>query len=188
MFGNLVNNKQLEKLIKENELEISGFKKSNLSLVHYTLHPGRIKVRQSDGSWVTTHDFEETSNPFVVPPNGYVIVVVSEKIKLLNENIVGEFRPASNLIEDGFGLVSGKIDKKYGTTGLSEGKSQEAVIFGLKNFLDVPNEVKKTMRLAHVSFFDLRGVAGEKIELTQAEINQRLSRLLRAMDNGVSYE
>lgn len=161
---------------------------SNLALVHYTLHPGRIKVRQADGTWKTTHDFDETNNPFIVPPNGYVIVEVKEKIKLLNDNIIGEFRPASNLIEDGFGLTSGKIDKKYGTTGEQQGKSQERVVFGMKNYLDVSNEITNGMRIAHVSFFDLRGVSGDKVELSKAEINQRLRRLIRDMDDGVVYE
>ena len=44
------------------------------------------------------------------------------------------------------------------------------------------------MRVAHVSFFDLRGVAGEKVELSQAEINQRLKRMIYAMDDGPIYD
>lgn len=188
MFGTLVNNKQLQKLIQEKEIEIDKFESENLGLVHYTLHSGKVKVRQADGLWKTAHDFNETNDPFVVPPNGYVIVEIKESIKLLNDYIVGEFRPASNLIEDGFGLTSGKIDKKYGTTGEEQGRSQERVVFGMKNFLDVSNEITKGMRIAHVVFFDLRGVSGETVELSKAEIHQRLNRLERAMDDGVAYE
>jgi len=188
MFGNLVNNKQLLKLIKEKEIEIDKFNSSDLGVVHYTLHPGRVKVRQPDGTWKAKHDFCETSDPYIVPPNGYVIVEIKEKIKLLNDNLIGEFRPASNLIEDGFGLTSGKIDKKYGTTGEQQGESQERVVFGMKNFLDTSNEIRNEMRIAHVSFFDLRGVSGEKAELSRTEINQRLKRLLRDMDDGVAYD
>ena len=188
MFGNLVNNVQLRNLLENKHLEIEPFSPSDMSLAHYTLHVGRVKIRRADGSWTTTCDFQETANPFFVPANEYVIVNTRERLKLLSEHIVGTFSPASTLIEQGFGLVSGKIDKRYGTTGEAHGRSQELVVFGLKNYLNVSNPIVPLMRVAHVSFFDLRGVAGEKVELTQAEINQRVKRFLRAMDDGPFYD
>ena len=190
MFGNLVNNVQIKKLIENKQLEIDPFSLDDMSLAHYTLHVGRIKSRNADGTWTTTRDFQENANPFIVDANDYVIVVVRERLKLLSEHLVGTFSPASTLIEQGFGLTSGKIDKAYGTTGEAHGKSQEPVVFGLKNYLSSPNPIVPDMRVAHISFFDLRGVAGEKVELTQAEIGQRIKRVrfLYAVDDGPIYD
>ena len=178
MFGNLTNNVQLKKLLETRQLEIEPFAPDDMSLTHYTLHVGRVKVRNPDGTWTTKHDFDESTSPYVMQENDYVTVVTRERLKLLSEHLVGLFTPASTLIEQGFGLVSGKIDKRYGTTGDDRGRSQELVVFGLKNFLNTKNIISPSMRVAHVSFFDLRGVAGEKVELSQAEINQRLKRMI----------
>lgn len=182
MFGNLVNNTQL-KILRENKvIEIDGWSERDLSLTHYTLHPETVKTRTADGSWITAHNFNENENPYPVPPNGYVIVTVREKIKLFSDFIVGEFHSASNLIEQGFGLTSGKIDKKYGAS------NKEVVVFGLKNYLDIPNEITKSMRLAHVSFFDLRGVSGIPGTLTEEEIMRRAIRIVHAYDDGPDYD
>lgn len=181
MFGNLINNNQLKHLIENKEIEIGGYDKKNMSLAHYALHIGRVRVRKANGEWATQHDFEDTKNPFSVPANGYVVVITDEVIKLNNENIVGQFDPASTLIEQGFDLVSGKIDKMYGS-------KKERVVFGLKNMLDEPNEINHKMRVAHVSFYDLRGVSGEKVEISAAEMKLRVQRLLRDMDDGPNYE
>lgn len=187
MFGNLINNAQLKRLLEDKQLEIEPFSPDDMSLAHYTLHTGRVKERSADGTWRTIHDFAEDRNPYVVPPGGYVKVVVAEKIKLRSEFLVGQFSPASNLIEQGFGLVAGKIDKSYGTTGEKSGRPGEAIEFGLKNHLEVPNAVASRMRTAHVCFFDLRGVKGDDIVLSDAEVSQRLKRLLYASDAGVLY-
>ena len=182
MFGNLINNSQLNELIKNKVIEISDWNISNLSLVHYTLHPETIKIRQPDGKWVTVHNFNENHNPYKVEPNGYVIVTIKERIKLNSDYIVGEFRPASNLIEDGFGLTTGKIDKRYGTS------NKEVVVFGMKNYLNVHNEIKENTRIAHVSFFDLRGVSGKPGEVTEDEMLQRAIRIVkRVYDDGPNY-
>ncbi len=70
MFGNLINNKQLKHLLDNKEIEIDQWNKSNMSLVHYALHIGRVRVRKANGDWATQHDFEDTKNPFSVPANG----------------------------------------------------------------------------------------------------------------------
>jgi len=181
MFGNLVNNTQLKELIKSKTIEISDWNDKLMSLVHYSLHPQTIKTRQANGNWVTAHNFSENNNPYSVPPNGYVIVTVKERVKLNNDFIVGEFLPASNLIEQGFGLTSGKIDKKYGTT------NNEVVVFGLKNHLDSHNEIRSDMRIAHVSFYDLRGVSGNPGEVNEEELLKRALRIVRAYDDGPNY-
>jgi len=183
MFGNLVNNVQLKELIKAKVIEISGWEDKNLSLVHYTLHPETIKARQPDGKWMTVHNFNEDSNPYKVEPNDYVIVTIKEKIKLNSDYIVGEFRPASNLIEDGYGLTSGKIDKRYGTS------NKEVVVFGMKNQLNTHNEIKNNMRIAHVAFFDLRGVSGKPGDVSEEEYLRRALRIVKsAYDDGPRYE
>ena len=190
MFGNLVNNVQIRKLIDTNQLEIEPFSSDNMSLVYYTLHVGRVKIRNdADETWSTKHNFEEDANPFIVEPNDYVIVVVQERLKLLNKHLVGTFSPASTLIEQGFGLTAGKIDKAYGTTGEKYGEPQEPVIFGLKNNLNSKNRITPSMRVAHVSFFDLRGVASDRVRLSDAEEKRRRGRgrWLYAVDDGPIY-
>lgn len=45
--------------------------------------------------------------------------------------------------------------------------------------------IKPNHRVAHLSLFDLRGVSSEKANLTKAEIDLRVSRVLRAIEDGV---
>lgn len=180
MYGNLINNRQLLKLIEEGRIIIEPFSEKILSTATYPLRPRRILNRQPDGKWVQQHNFDDDSNPFDVPANGYVIIEPRETIKLTHGGIIGHFIPASNLIEQGFGVVCGKVDNKYGTGG-------EMLRFGLKNYLSEPNRISAQDRVVHVEFFDLRSLAGLSPQLSDEEIKIRLLRVLREADDGVYY-
>ncbi|MCE1184855.1 MAG: hypothetical protein LWW92_04515 [Rhodocyclales bacterium] len=181
MFGNLLTNRQLRQLIKTKELYIEPLNPGAMKTAHYTLHPGRILTRQVDGSWRSSHDFKEDGSAFVIQKNDYVLVEVREMIRVATDGIVGRFIHTSNLIESGLDLVSGQIDNKYGMRG-------EAVRLGLKNMLDVPVRITSDSRLAHVEFFDLRGIAFDPVELSKEELNKRVRAIVYAMDNGVCYD
>ncbi len=180
MFGNLVTNRQLRKLIKAKEIQIDPFDDNSLKTTHYTLKPGRVLGRQPDGNWKQVHSFRDNDGAYVIPENAYVIIEVLEAVKIASAGIVGRFIPTSNLIESGLDLVAGQIDNKYGLKG-------EGLRFGLKNLLPVPNPIGAEMRLAHVEFFDLRGITPDPVKLTEEERALRLKRLVRFMDDGVNY-
>lgn len=98
---------------------------------------------------------------------------------------MGHFVPASNLIEAGLGVTAGKIDKKYGSMG---GKDVEMIRFGLKNLTEYNFSLTANYRIAHLILFDFRGVALEKVELTEEEKKIRIQRLLRGFDDGPVYQ
>ena len=180
MFGNLVTNRQLRQMLRSKDLQIDPFVDASLKTTHYTLRPGRVLARQHDGSWKQAHNFKDDPHDFVIPPNGYVVIEVHETVRIATEGLVGRFIPTSNLIESGLDLIAGQIDNKYGLKG-------EGLRFGLKNLLDVPNAIQSRLRLAHVEFFDLRGIAPDSVKLTKEELDLRVRRLVKAMDDGVSY-
>lgn len=188
MFGNLINNRQLKGLLETKEIEIYPFIAENLSTAHYTLRVGKVLKRLDDGTFKTMHDFNENTNPFTIKENEYIIVEVYETIKLNNENIIGHFVPASNLIKDGISLIAGKIDKKYGNTGPSKGFKPEMIQFGLKNNLNESFQLPSKYRVAHLELFDLRGVSSEKVELTNEEKLIIAKRFIRAFDDGVNHD
>ena len=127
------------------------------------------------------HNFRDDQREYVIPENGYVVIEVREAVKIASEGIVGRFIPTSNLIESGLDLVAGQIDNKYGLKG-------EGLRFGLKNLLPVPNAISPDMRLAHVEFFDLRGITLDSVKLSKEELDLRVRRLVKAMDDGVNYD
>ena len=181
MFGNLVTNRQLRQLIKANEIQIDPFVDESLKTTHYTLRPGRVLGRQADGSWKQVHNFKDDDHEYAIQENGYVVVEVREAVRIASEGIVGRFIPTSNLIEAGLDLVAGQIDNKYGLKG-------EGLRFGLKNLLPVRNVIGAEMRLAHVEFFDLRGITPDPVKLSDEERAIRLRRMIKAMDDGIDYE
>ncbi len=187
MFGNLINNRQFKALRDSKVIEIDPFSEPDLSTVHYTLHVNKIKRKLDNGDIVTAYDFSENKNPFTLKAEEYVIVEVLEMIKLNDDNIIGQFISSSNLINEGLLLIAGKIDKKYGTTGPQKGKSSEMINFGLKNLTSSDIIIKPNHRVAHLSLYDLRGVSSEKANLTKTEIDLRVSRVLKAMEDGVDY-
>ncbi len=188
MFGNLINNRQLKSLVKAKVIEIEPFSKKDLSTVHYTLHANRIKEKLENGEWKTVFNLFESKHSYTLKPGDYVIVEILEKIKLNDENIVGHFIPASNLIEDGLLLIAGKIDKRFGNTGPELNKPPEMINFGLKNLNKNSIQIKPNHRIAHLELFDLRGVSSDKFDLSEKELKLRLTRMLTGIDDGVSYE
>jgi hypothetical protein len=183
MFGNLITNRQLKQLIKNNDLQIEPFDEKQLKASHYTLHIGRIFSCNPGSDPVLIHSFKDNKNspPYELSGNAYVVVEAYEAIKLHNAGIVGRFVTASNLIESGLGLVSGQIGSRYGANG-------EGVRFGLKNYLPTTFLVDKTFRVAHVEFFDLRGITIDSVKITKEEKRIWLARALRDDDDGVNHD
>lgn len=182
MFGNLVGRRQLKALLDGKDLIISPFEDRFLRASHYTLHPGRVFRRDDSGQWSDSYNFK-TRNPKAPPPpmalaaNEYVLVEILEDIKILKPGIVGRFIVVSTNIEAGLLVVAGQVDNKYGSGG-------ERIRFGLKNLLSVENQLAMNTRLAHLEFFDLRGIETEDTPLTQEDREVRSKRQVRAEDDG----
>jgi hypothetical protein len=182
MFGNLITNRQLKQLRKNNDVSIEPFNEQDLKSSHYTLHVGRILKHNADGVLVPAHSFRDhKSSTYELAGDEYVVVEAREQIKLLSNGIVGRFMAPSNLIESGLCLVAGQISNNYGTTG-------EGVRFGLKNMLRTPYIVDPTFRVAHLELFDMRGITVDAVPMTQEEKERWKRRLMRAVDDGVDYE
>jgi len=182
MFGNLVGRRQLRTLLENKDLIISPFEEKFLRASHYTLHPGRVLHRDDAGGWSDFYNFKNRSKtpapPLPLGANEYVVVEVLEDIKILRAGIVGRFIIASSNIESGLLIVAGQVDNKYGADG-------ERIRFGLKNLLPVENQLTAATRLAHVEFFDLRGLETEDPVLTEEDRAVRSKRIARAHDDGV---
>lgn len=190
MFGNIVNNAQIKKLIAERNITISPFREERLKLAHYALRPagilwpGNINTK-GKRNFVSRHDFS-SDNEYQFQANEYAIVEVEEFI-LLCDGIVGHFLPSSSLIERGFGLTAGKLDPHYGSVG---GQRQK-LIFGIKNLKNDENTFSAAEGLAHIYFIDLRGLNSLPAAFSEAEMQDfllRYGRFKRASDDGVSYE
>jgi deoxycytidine triphosphate deaminase len=180
MFGNLITNRQLKALRMAGEISIDPFDEPSVKATHYTLHAGRILSRHADGTWRQIHNFDDDSNPFSIEPNAYVLVEVKEFIKIKASGIVGRFIQTSNFIESGLSLIAGQVDSQYGMKG-------ERLRFGVKNLMSNPNTISSSTRIAHVEFFDLRGITTDPVKFTEEEVNRWSGRMLRAMDGGVDY-
>lgn len=161
MFGNLISNHQLKQLMSSHSVDIEPFDELMLKATHYTLQPGRVLRRRPDGKWCINHYFSE-EEVCELRPCEYVVVEVRQRIRIHAEGIVGRFLTTSNLVENGLLLVAGQIDHKYGIEG-------EMLRFGIKNLLPEPNFIRKDTRLAHVEFFDLRGINIDSHELSAVE-------------------
>ena len=186
MFGNLITNRQLRTLIDEKHILIEPFSDANLKRTHYTLSPGRVLRRGSDGDWDTNHTFTAKKPVFELKANEYVIVEVKQNVRIHSDGIVGRFLSVSTNIESGIMVIAGQIDSQYGTGG-------EALRFGVKNMLSEPNQIKADMRLAHVEFFDLRGIAPDPVKRSAKEDAAWKARVRDVMwerddSDGVRYE
>lgn len=181
MFGNLIANRQLKVLRSDQKLDIEPFNQEYLKATHYTLQPGSVLRRRADGRWATVHRFAEDDNPFFLKGNEYVVVEVKQVIRIRTDGIVGRFIPTSSNVESGFLVVAGQIDNKYGSGG-------ERLRFGLKNLLDCENAIRHDTRLAHVEFFDLRGITLDENVLTPQEKTIWSSRKSVAADSGPFYD
>lgn len=185
MFGNLITNRQLKTLRAESRIFIEPFSERNLKATHYTLNPGRVLRRIDDHEWDIVFAFTDTRKEFRLDANEYVIVEVKQTVKIQSDGIVGRFVTASTNIESGLLVVAGQIDSQYGTGG-------EALRFGVKNLLSTPNVITCDTRLAHLEFFDLRGITSEPREPTLDEkqvweLRKRDPKWEQADSDGVKY-
>ena len=163
MFGNLITSRQLRNLRSENCLFIEPFAEANLKATHYTLNPGRVLKRTPEGDWNDIFTFSDTRKTYQLDANEYVVVEVRQTVKIQREGIVGRFVTTSSNVEAGLLVVAGQIDSQYGVNG-------EALRFGVKNLLSEPNSLEKNARLAHLEFFDLRGIMSEGRSPSDSEI------------------
>ncbi len=190
MFGNIINNAQIKKLMADKQMTLSPFREERLKLAHYALRPAGILwagALNSKGKreFQAKHDFG-SNDQYVFQPGEYAIVELEEFI-ILPDGIVGHFLPSSSLIERGFGLTAGKLDPKYGVIG----GGRQKIIFGLKNLRNEPNAFSAAEGLAHIYFIDLRGLNSLSVEFSDPEMQdfiRRFARFKRAHDDGPSYE
>jgi hypothetical protein len=140
---------------------ISNYDEKSLKPAHYTVQPGRLFRRRDDGKWLVAHDFEAEETA-ILEAGEYVVIELRQRIEIVAEGIVGRFITTSNHIEGGLQVIAGQIEHKYGTRG-------ELLRIGIKNLLNVKNELKRTSRLAHIEFFDLRGITMDSRELSEVE-------------------
>ena len=85
-----------------------------------------------------------------------------------------------SFIEAGLGLIAGQISNRYGSGG-------EKIRFGIKNLTDQIFLLDETFRVAHIEFFDLRGITMDEVPLSEKEVLVWARRLARAMNDGVTY-
>ena len=155
MFGNLLNNVLIEDLIEAKEIIIQDFDPNKLQIAQYPLSPREIIYEKNDNT-VGTSNLIESKEPYILKPNEYAIVIVSEII-ILGNAIVGRFIPMSGLIEMGFGLTAGKLDPHYG-------ENNQRIRFGLTNLRNRNNPFGTNSPLAYIEFYDLRGLPKKDIK------------------------
>lgn len=153
MYGNVVTNKQIRDLIRSNCLDISDFEDENLKEAAYTLNPGKTMTIGDDGEVENITPLTKRRT-YTIAPNAYVVVEARQKIAIRVPGIIGTFITASTNIEHGLLVIAGQIDSRYGMRS-------EALRFGVKNLLDVPNEITLSTRLVHMQLIDLRGSASD---------------------------
>lgn len=182
MYGNVVTNHQLRRLRQQNIISIDPFDENNLKASAYTLTPGRILRRGDDGEYDVAYTFGSRRNSFTLAANEYVLVEAREKVAIREHGLVGAFVTASTNIENGLLIVAGQIDSQYGIKG-------EALRFGIKNLLDVENELTSTTRLVHLQLVDMRGSATDPVKATMVK-NETWERRINqdwADNNAVNY-
>lgn len=189
MFGNIVNNAQIKKLLADKQLVLRPFREDRLKLAHYALRPAGVLWASSPNDkgkrdLQPKHDFS-SNDVYTFQPGEYAILEVEELI-ILPEGIVGHFLPSSSLIERGFGLTAGKLDPGYGDIA----KARQKLIFGLKNLRNEQTPFSAAEGLAHIYFIDLRGLNSISADFSDLEIQdfmRRFARFKRAHDDGPSY-
>ena len=189
MYGTTLTNAHVKALIRSKVMDIAPFKDENLKLSHYRLRPHQLfELGAQDASGVHArglpiHDFKD-GKAFVFAPNQYLLVTILERV-VLRENIVGEVVAASTLIEQGFGLVAGKLDPDYG--------EELDFIVGLKNLLNERNSFHPGRGIANISFRDFRGTKSLKVRWAEADTAAFNGRDLsprreRIVDDGPAYD
>lgn len=181
MYGTFLSNKQIERMVESgtSKFSITPYELGRQKLAHYRLSPGRILApgplrRDATRRHAEIGDLRD--GPHIFKPRQYLIVEVRETMRL-PEGIVGQFTPASTLVEQGFGLVAGKLDSEYGSQG-------ERIILGLANLLDEDNPFDPARGIAHVSFIDFRGTERNPSKFSPQEREDFRNRQL---DDGPDY-
>ena len=162
MYGNVLTNRQLSRLMADKSLQIRPFVTSSLKEAAYTLNPGRILRLSAAGRWNVVHIFNDTEPDFRLEADEYVIVEPLQAVTITVDGIIGTFIQASTNVEEGLLVVAGQIDSKYGTRG-------EALRFGVKNLFSKPNAISLKTRLVHLQLIDLRGSTADPVVRTQQQ-------------------
>ena len=162
MFGTLISNDLLVRRIADGSISIKPFSRELAQMAHYPLELLTV-FRKTGKEWKQSHDFNKDGAVFRLMANEYVVVEVAQQIKL-KQGFAGSFVPASNLIEQGLGLVAGKITAPFGSNG-------EKIRFGVKNYLDEANELGKNQGVAYVQFFDLSALPASEYVLTRRDLD-----------------
>lgn len=162
MFGNLITNDLLARRIKDGSIVISPFSRELAQMAHYPLTPATA-LRRKGTEWAAPHDFSKDGDTIRLSANEYVLIEIAQSIRL-SPGIVGVFVPASNLIEQGLSLVSGKLTSPFGDNG-------EKLRFGLKNCLDQTTDFSRSRGIAYIQFFDLTGLPMSEYTLSRRDID-----------------
>lgn len=180
MYGNLLNNDQIIKLVENHIIQITPFfEKQRVQIAQYPLTVSLVCEPRVNVNKAILHAFEDGKS-FTFSPNEYVVVEVAEQVKL-SEGIVGRFIPSSNLIEQGLMLTAGKIEYPFG-------QQNERIHFGLKNALNSPIDLPANETLAYIEFFDLRGLANRPTSLTERDKEVFSRRYPLGHDGDIKYE
>jgi len=180
MIGNILNNRQIDELVKEGIISISpNYESSKLQIAQYPLTPLIVWQINEDHTLKEVFKFTEQNTVFVLQPLTYYLIDTSEDVKLPFA-IVGRFITSSNLIELGLTLTSGKIEYPYG-------QNKEKIRFGIFNCLNTPTSIKLGDRIAYIQFFDLRGMNNFDYKLTEYDKNIYSERIYQDWD-GPNYE
>lgn len=178
MIGNLITNDLLSRRMRDGSISIQPFQRELAQLAHYPLTLGTI-LRRNGKAWSVAHDFAKDGDTCRLQANEYVVVEIMQQVRLQN-GFVGTFIPASNLIEQGLGLVAGKITAPFGQNG-------EKIRFGLKNYVDQPNDITKGQGLAYVQFFDLSGLPASEYVLSRRDLDVYSQRRHQRADDDSAY-
>jgi hypothetical protein len=177
MFGTLMTNTMIHKRIDDGSIRIHPYRPEQLQHCHYRLTPGRL-VHEETVEHITRRKTHVLSDGgFKFQPLQYAMVVPHERI-VLPDGVVGLFVPESRLIEEGFGVTTGKLDPGYGNRG-------EELRFGLQNNFSRENSYTSRSPLVHIQFFDVSGLALR--EVMRGAREQALS-TLRQQENAEKRE
>lgn len=177
MYGNVLTNRQIRRLIDDKSLSIKPFHPPSLKEAAYTLNPGHVLKMSTEGEWEVVHSFSARKQTFTLGADEYVIIQPRQNISIAVEGIIGSFIQTSTNVEGGLLVVAGQIDSKYGTGG-------EALHFGVKNLFPFDNVVSMDTRLVHMQLIDLRGSTADPVVKTPEQISVWEARRQRADDDG----
>jgi deoxycytidine triphosphate deaminase len=180
MTGQILNNKQIDDLVKQGVIVVTpNYDSAKLQIAQYPLSPLTIWQIDSNHKVKEVFRFDDKNTTFNLKPKTYYLVDTFENIKL-PQGIVGRFIPSSNLIELGLTLTSGKIEFPYG-------QNNEKIRFGIFNCLDIETTIDRQNRIAYIQFFDLRGQENLEYKLTAYDKDIYNDRIYHDGD-GPNYE